>query len=375
MSDDASAPAPRRLGRRVAFAVCTALAFAGALELTARAALPRSATPLLFSPLDGALNSTVPKFFRAHPTLFWELVPDVHWYASNAWGDVVNADGLRMRREVGGKDGRVRVACFGDSCTYGLRVSVNDAWPNVLADADPSLDVINAGVPGYSSYQGALMADMRCPAWKPDVVVVEYGINDALTWMQYDRGTVVAPTDAERAPHVRVDALVRRSALLGWIASLTAVERPRSVPPDVLKDLADNRSPGGREEAQFKSEREALKYGSERLPARVPPAEYGANLARIAAHAPYAIVLNWPRRRILDGSTPDAMSVERLAPYVEATSAAATDRIDVIDVAPLLFASHLTADQAFKDMVHGTRALSEIVAAAVREKIRARLKR
>jgi lysophospholipase L1-like esterase len=375
MTGDVAAPrSPRRRGRRVAFAVGVAVAFAGSLELAARLVLPRTAIPVLFSPLDGAVSSTVPEFFRAHPTLLWELVPNVTRSAPTFWGDVVDADGLRMRRDVGAKDGRLRVACFGDSCTYGLGVPVDDAWPSVLG-SDATLDVINAGVPGYTTYQGALMADMRCPSWNPDVVVVEYGINDPLAWMQYDRGRVVAPTDVERAPHVRIDALVKRSVLIGWLASLTGVPRPKAVASSVLANPADGATTGGVEQREFAAASEALKNDAERLPARVPPDQYRANLARIAAHAPYAIVLQWPRRRLLDPATRDAMSVERLAPYVEATAAAATDRVDVIDLAPLLFASHLTADQAFLDTVHGRRALSDLVAAAVREKIRARLKR
>jgi lysophospholipase L1-like esterase len=316
----------------------------------------------------------VPEFFRPHPTLFWELVPGVRRDAPNFWGDVVNGEGLRMRRKVGAKDARVRVVCLGDSCTYGLGVPVDDAWPSVLA-ADPALDVINAGVPGYSTHQGAIVADERCPGWRPDVVVVQYGVNDALAWMQYDRGAVVAPTDAERAPHVRVDALMRKSALLGWIASLRNVPAPKSVPPSLLERPAGAHAGRNVEEREYLAEREALKNAADRLPARVPPDEFRANLARIAAHAPYAVVLQWPRRRLLDPTTRDAMSEERLEPYALAIKGAASDRIDVVDLAPALIASNLTADQAFVDAVHGRRALSEIAARAIRASIRRRLGR
>jgi hypothetical protein len=107
----------------------------------------------------------------------------------------------------------------------------------------------------------------------------------------------------------------------------------------------------------------------------VPPDEFRSNLLRIASHAPFAIVLLWPGRRVLDPSTKDGMSPDALAPYVEATSGLASDHVEFVNLAEPLLASHLTANQAFIDAVHGTRALSEIVAAAVREKIRARLAR
>jgi len=365
---------PRPVLRRVAFAVAVAVVFAGVLELAARIALPRAAIPVLFSPLDAALNSTQPEFFRAHPTLFWELVPNVRRYEPTFWGDVTNADGLRMRRDVSGKDGRLRVACFGDSCTYGLGGPVDDAWPSLLA-ADPALDVINAGVVGYSTYQGALMADMRCPEWKPDVVVVEYGVNDALAWMQIDRGEVVAPTDVERAPHVRAEALLHKSVLLGWLASIAA-PRPRAVPSDLVNAANEASATKGPVEARsFAAAREMFKNGADRLPARVPPDAFRANLARIAAHAPYAIVLDWPRRRRIDPTTKDEMSEERLAPYEKAIRESATDRVDVLDLAPPLVASKLTGDQAYYDAIHARRPLSQIVADAVRAKIRARMGR
>ncbi len=321
---------------------------------------------MLISPLGELPNQPPPEFFRPDPTLFWELLPDVHRSPPVPWGDVVNSDGLRMRREIGERDARLRVACFGDSCTYGYGVPVGDAWPSVL-DSDPALDVINAGVPGYSSYQGALFADMRCPSWKPDVIVVEYGLNDSIPWIQNDRGKVVAFTDVERAPHVRIDALLHRSVLIGWLASLVGVPQSRAMSSSVLDAL---RVPSGARSQGLAHLSQILKFGYESVPARVPPNEFRSNLLRIADHAPYAIVLLWPRRRLLDPSTPDPMSVERLEPYVTATASTASDRIDFVNLAEPLAASHLTAEQAFVDVVHGTRALSDIVAAAVREKIR-----
>jgi lysophospholipase L1-like esterase len=363
-------PTPRRrLGRRLAFSVATAVAFAGAIELAARLFLPRAAIPALIAPMSNI--RTPEEFFRPHPTLFWELVPDLDVFDPH-WGDVTNSDGLRMRREVGPKDGRLRVACFGDSCTYGLDVPVDDAWPNML-DKDGALDVINAGMPGYSSYQGALLADMRCPAWKPDVVVVEFGNNDVVSWMQFDRGEVVALTDEERAPHVRIDHLARKSVALGWIASsLAPPPPPRAVPRALLEET---RAPRDAPDPEYASNVLLMMQGHERLPARVTPSQLRANILRIAAHAPYAVVLLWPRRRVLDPSMKDSMSKERLAPYVEAIGSVASERIDVVNLAEPLVASRLTAEQAFTDPVHGTRALSALVAGVVREKIRGRLGR
>jgi lysophospholipase L1-like esterase len=369
MRTDAPATPRTRRASRWAFSVGAAFAFAGALEWTAREVLPRESLPVLIAPL--ANLNTPDEFFRPDPTLLWALRPNVADGLPNFWGDVTNSEGLRMRREVGPKDGRIRVVCFGDSCTYGLGVRVDDAWPNVLG-ADPALDVVNAGVPVYSSYQGALYADMRCPEWKPDVVVVEFGANDATPWLQFDHGRVVAMTDVEIAPHVRLDALLHKSALLGWIAALTGTPKTHPVDPALLAAARPRR---GSRDLEMDAAGALMSNDCAQLTPRVPPDVYRANLARIAAHAPLAIVLKWPRRRLLDPSLPDFMSPRRMAPYFEAMDAAVSDGADVVDVAAPLLASGLTADQAFVDVVHGTRAMSDLVAAAVRGKIRARLRR
>jgi lysophospholipase L1-like esterase len=360
-------------GRRLRglFALVVACVFACGLEFAARTVLPRSAIHVLSAPLTNAFNLAPPEYLRPDATLFWKLRPSLDRADASRFGDVTNSDGLRMRREIGAKDGRVRVACFGDSCTYGLWLSVDDAWPNVL-DKDRALDVINAGVPGYSSYQGALLAERRCPEWKPDVVVLEFGLNDQMAWMSLDRGRVVAMTDEERAPHVRVDALLHRSVLLGWITSLTGVGPPRPVPAALLAEARASADAPDRDHA---AARALLRNDPDRLTARVPPDQFRANLARMAAQAPHAIVLLWPRRKLLDPSYDDVMSVERIQPYVEAAASTASNRVDVVDLAEPLLASGMSAGDAFTDWAHGTRKFDALVADVVRAKIRARLGR
>ena len=60
MSEDSSGSSvperPRRTALRWLFAACAALAFSGALELTARIFLPRASIPVLLAPLENAVN-------------------------------------------------------------------------------------------------------------------------------------------------------------------------------------------------------------------------------------------------------------------------------------------------------------------------------
>lgn len=79
----------------------------------------------------------------------------------------------------------LRILCLGDSCTYGLMVSADDAYPAVLerllADrlAPRQVEVINGGVLGYSSLQALILLQEKGFALQPDIVTVGVGFNDS----------------------------------------------------------------------------------------------------------------------------------------------------------------------------------------------------
>jgi lysophospholipase L1-like esterase len=93
-----------------------------------------------------------------------------------------NALGLRDTEVE--DDGRRRILAIGDSCTFGWGVEQDDAYPQTLQhrlDRGPQAGryrVINAGVPGYTSYHGRLYLGERGLALRPAVVVAAYGFND-----------------------------------------------------------------------------------------------------------------------------------------------------------------------------------------------------
>jgi lysophospholipase L1-like esterase len=100
--------------------------------------------------------------------------------------------GTRMRTNALGfrgpelrDDASVRLLALGDSCTWGWRVSEEDSYPAVLqrllderAGARP-YQVINAGAPGHTSYQGIRFLRGRGLALRPGIVLIGYGFNDA----------------------------------------------------------------------------------------------------------------------------------------------------------------------------------------------------
>jgi lysophospholipase L1-like esterase len=86
--------------------------------------------------------------------------------------------------EVPKPDGVVRIAALGDSVTFGFGVAEDDTYPARLAallaaDAAPRrVEWINAGVPGFSSWQGVRHLQQHVLPTRPDVVIVLFGWND-----------------------------------------------------------------------------------------------------------------------------------------------------------------------------------------------------
>jgi lysophospholipase L1-like esterase len=135
--------------------------------------------------------------FEGDPLLFWRLKPDLQHVVWDFTPVTTNRAGLRYSHEVGRKKkGAFRIACFGDSVTFGYRVPT--VWPEqpqaydhsaypypellekVLQQLNPGreIEVIPYAVPGYSSHQGLAFARRELPRIEADVVIACYGWND-----------------------------------------------------------------------------------------------------------------------------------------------------------------------------------------------------
>lgn len=98
----------------------------------------------------------------------------------------VNALGFRGREIQEATPGLTRrVLLLGDSCTFGLGLhseetfaTISENLLNADARADLHYEVINAGVSGYTSYQGLQMLKQRGLALNPSVVAIYFGWND-----------------------------------------------------------------------------------------------------------------------------------------------------------------------------------------------------
>jgi hypothetical protein len=186
---------PISLKKKLAFS-CVALLFAlSAFEVTARL-VSTDQTSERFRQIQqivvflGTQESDLMLDFD--PDRFWKLKPNVEINdpANRLWqGIVSNSLGVRNEEfELEKTEGVTRVVCFGDSSTFGIGTPVEETWPAQLETLlnehpdNPPSQVINAGVPGYTSHQGLKHMQQEIDRLQPDVVIASYANNDFWHW-------------------------------------------------------------------------------------------------------------------------------------------------------------------------------------------------
>ena len=200
----------------------------------------------VFSPVRAAddrvallrrFTPTIPDEFRHNPT--WEIR--------------LNSEGFRGgEMPAAHQPATVRIACLGDSWTFGMPVGQDQTYPSRLAAwlrqerPDTAYEVENFGVLGYSSYQGLTLLKTRVLDARPDIVVVGFGMNDSEVPGYRDKDIVSL---ANRSMKVRIkgaiDAVVERleSYKLLKYEALALRFRPKPV-GEYLKPAADARGSG-----------------------------------------------------------------------------------------------------------------------------------
>lgn len=120
----------------------------------------------------------------------FEADPDLIWRPRRNHS-VFNSQGFRGPELTAEKAaGTTRVFTVGDSNTLGWAGENGPNWPDevsaLIARDRTGVQVVNAGVWGYASYQG-LRRFTEVLAWQPDVVLVSFGSNDAHWVLQSDK--------------------------------------------------------------------------------------------------------------------------------------------------------------------------------------------
>lgn len=232
----ASTRPPLRLRRKLLYSLVTLLVVLSVLEggarLLTRATREETAstwqehTRLVSAIGLPALNGIM----EYDPQRFWRLKPQVRdQLVDGAIGPrrirfrVSTHDSLRSPPLTGGNT-RQRILALGDSCTFGLGVEDDETWPaqlqQLLARDGLNVDVINSGVPGYSSFQGLRFLEAEGNRLQPDVVVVCFGFNDRETWASrsdYQTERLLAVS--------RVDSILMNSRFYASLKSLRSTSR------------------------------------------------------------------------------------------------------------------------------------------------------
>jgi lysophospholipase L1-like esterase len=220
------------------------------------------------------------------------------------------------------------VVCLGDSCTFGLGVEDGEAFPAQLG-ASTNLAVLNAGIPGYSAYQGRRLLEEHVGSWHPKLVVIQFGWNDAAVWD--------GRSDAEHAILLASGpGLLFRSRLVQLLAALL-------------------------------SRRASRAEGGAALPTRprLTPEEFGeelramVRLSRSGGALPVLVI--WPARHNLEGiRIPPHLDVAR-----QVAAAEGAPLVDLFEIFPREGGAALYADA-----VHANAAGNRAVAAAIAKALR-----
>ena len=121
--------------------------------------------------------------YESHPYLCYSLNPD---FRTDDGLDRHNSLGFRGEEPTVAKaPGRFRIVCVGGSSTYDTEIpDWRDAYPvqleRILRETHgrENVEVLNCGIPGYTSFESLINLEMRVLPLQPDLVVVYHAVND-----------------------------------------------------------------------------------------------------------------------------------------------------------------------------------------------------
>ena len=137
---------------------------------------------------------TLPVEFRDNPT----------------WTIALNSEGYRSAEFSARKaTSTVRIACVGDSWTFGMNVDQDRTYPSRLAAVlherhpETNFELLNFGVLGYSSFQGRQLMKARVMDLHPDIVAIGFGMNDSEVAGYRDKDMIADAPPPRLTAHVK----------------------------------------------------------------------------------------------------------------------------------------------------------------------------
>lgn len=196
-------------------------------------------TLFLFSVLEGIFRlSGIPpaapvltEGMIADPVLLWKTLPGSHGQKTSRFVPTIsyvhNQNGFRMRQDIQPKKSNTfRVLMLGDSNLWGFGVEQAQTCAsilqqlmdesNVTGETGKTVEIINMGVIGYSSYQGLKLFEQSMQM-QPDLVILGYGYNDRryTASNRQDNKTYFSQTYRSIQFH---QFILELSSLCNWIA-------------------------------------------------------------------------------------------------------------------------------------------------------------
>jgi lysophospholipase L1-like esterase len=170
---------------------------------------------------------------------FWRFRPGARWNTSEGDHAVsINAYGLRDREVEPPAPGTFRILMLGDSVTFGHGVAIDDAFVRKLEarlqGRDRRIEVLNAGIPGWSTLQQRIFYEKHSAGMAPDLVLVGFVLND---FTEMHRGLLRVDPQREMALFRTMGWLARRSAAVA--ALKRAYETVRSPEEREIREIRD----------------------------------------------------------------------------------------------------------------------------------------
>lgn len=158
-----------------------------------------------------ALNIPPPiKAYNTRPDIFWGLEanlqdqPFLHKEMGTSFAVTTNSHSLRYTEvPVGRQPQTIRLLALGDSTTFGWGVEQPATWTavaeKILQEKHPEvkIQVLNGGVPGYTSFQGLHHYKKNASLYDPDLVMFDYIVQDARKTVITDKQQAIAALNSE----------------------------------------------------------------------------------------------------------------------------------------------------------------------------------
>ena len=197
------------VARRLLFSLLTLLGACLLLEFGTRMLLSDAVTEATVGPEP--IDPDTPNLM-GDPYLLWRLKPGLRYEMGIV--SAINTRGFRGPDwPVPKPEGTRRILAVGDSSVFGFGVEDDQVFTAILNAELEDVEVINAAVPGYSTYQVINLLEMKALAYEPDLLLIGTLWSDNNFDSFVDREMLTAYASFNGAGARQARNLLRNSAL------------------------------------------------------------------------------------------------------------------------------------------------------------------